>query len=170
MNIKKNPQHSLNRSNVGSCDDQTLLVPWWVVDKRELLCLSSTELYTKAEWTSFLALNSHTDCWEEDRNTNDATDTRLMLHCVEPWCVTTGWCGAGKPRPLWIQVLIERRFSSVCTHLSQNQSYTQLVSVTQLFIFPFSRSSTHSVERKLWLLLSSSYYSLSSSISTPGVR
>lgn len=121
-------------------------------------------------WVTFLALNSHiesADCWEEDRNTNDATDTRLMLHCVESWRVTTGRFGdfcwtTSTSLDSGASLDVERRFTSTCTYYSQSHTHT----LTQILYLPFL-----SLEHNLWLLLSSSCYSdcLSSSISTPGV-
>lgn len=142
---KKKNQHSLIQSDVGFCDSETLLPPCWGTP----LFIKYWVIYRKAERTSFLALNSHIESWEEDRNTNDATDTRLMLHCVELWCVTTGW-SAGQPPPVWIWVHI---------------LFPSSLIVTQTFIFPqlntiCDSSRVHHI----------THTSLSSSISTPGVR
>ncbi len=129
-----------------------LLVPWWVLLIKYWVIYKSWENF-------FLALNSHTvsaDRWEDDRNANDATNTRVMLQCwvtlchkwVIWWCLPDDLASFGFGYFTWCQEKIYFH-----THTVPSIGHIiQLISVTQTFIFPLSCSSFLSVEQNLRLL------------------
>lgn len=128
-----------------------LLVPWWFCEVYVLRYFQMSKLL-------FLAPKSHTestDCREEDGNTNDTTDTRLMLHWVTV-CHSRAvwWLIIGLSRSAQFRVCVGKHmhthvytytwvWSGTKSSDAFTPTYTGLVPATQTLIFPFLTLSIH---------------------------
>lgn len=102
-------------------------------DRFELLCLSSTELFTVAESFFWHRYQSHREhrLLREDRNIDYAVDTRLMLHCAESCCVTDLVISAVHPQlffSIWALLFSPEKYQFHMCTIFTNSNKPKLIS------------------------------------------